>query len=100
MISSPYGVNSPYGAVVVSTHADKGTTTHDQWSVLWPEVSPIGEVVNWVHNPCTSEAEAWRRVADAAESGVVLQVKMRRVTVSVDAWFSPAPPKSATEVTQ
>lgn len=98
MVSSPYGTSSPYGAVIVSPRADEGTATHDQWSILWPEVSPVGEVVAWVRNPCDDEVEAWRRVADAADSGVVLRVEKRRVTVEVDAWFSPPPPKGGTEV--
>jgi hypothetical protein len=85
-----------YGAVIISTKAEGGSAVHEQWSVLWPEVSPVGEVVAWVRNPCADEADAWERVADAANSGVVLRVEMRRVTTDVDAWFSPQPPEGVT----
>lgn len=92
--------SSPYGAVVISTRADEGTTVHEQWSILWPEVSPVGEVVDWVRSSCDDEVSAWAQVADAANSGVVFRVEKRRVTVTVDAWFSPTPPKNDTEVHQ
>ena len=70
----------------------EGSTEHQQWSVLWPEVSELGEVTAWTRIPCTSAEDAWDRVLDAARASVALRVEVRRVTVEVDAWYTPPRP--------